>query len=103
MELTSRLGEYGSVGAGGADCATESEMSASRTNGRQAISSFLIGVFDPEFMFDLIQDKTLSGGNMVALKAEHGGPLLCPQFQSPSGLRLFPAGRNRWFALAGSR
>ena len=47
MELTSRLGEYGNVGAGGADCATEDETSAGRTNRRQAISSFLIGVFDP--------------------------------------------------------
>jgi hypothetical protein len=47
MELTSRLGEYGSVGAGGADCATEGETSASRTNGRQAMESFLIFVFDP--------------------------------------------------------
>jgi hypothetical protein len=47
MELTSRLGEYGSVGAGGADCATEIETQASTTNGREAISSFLIDVFGP--------------------------------------------------------
>jgi hypothetical protein len=47
MELTSRLGEYGSVGAGGADWAREIEMKASTTNGREAIRSFLIGVFDP--------------------------------------------------------
>jgi hypothetical protein len=47
MELTSRLGEYGSVGAGGADCAMEIETTESTTNGRKAIRSFLIGVFDP--------------------------------------------------------
>jgi hypothetical protein len=47
MELASKLGEYGSVGAGGADCAMESEMSASTTNGREVMGSFLIGVFDP--------------------------------------------------------
>jgi hypothetical protein len=46
MELTSRLGEYGSAGAGGADCATESEMKASTTNGRQVMDGFLIAVFD---------------------------------------------------------
>lgn len=45
MELTSRLGEYGSVGAGGADWATESEMKANTTNGKQAMKSFLIDVF----------------------------------------------------------
>src|SRR5579864_1136482 len=59
MELKSRLGEYGSVGAGGADCATEAEMNAITTNGRQAMSSFLIGVLIRELMFDLIQRKTL--------------------------------------------
>jgi hypothetical protein len=47
MELTSRLGEYGSVGAGGADCAAEIEISASITNGRRMIDSFFIGLFDP--------------------------------------------------------
>jgi hypothetical protein len=55
MELTSKLGEYGREGAGGADCATESEMSASTTNGREAMGSFLIDVFDPGLMFDLIR------------------------------------------------
>jgi hypothetical protein len=45
MELTSRLGEYGSVGAGGADCAAENETRARTINDTQAISSFLIVVF----------------------------------------------------------
>jgi hypothetical protein len=47
MELTSRLGEYGSVGAGGADCAKENEIRVRMVRGTQAISSFLIVVFDP--------------------------------------------------------
>jgi hypothetical protein len=47
MELTSRLGEYGSVGEGGADWAEEIEMSASTTKGRGNICSFFIVVFDP--------------------------------------------------------
>ena len=42
MELTSRLGEYGSVGAGGADCATESDMKARAMNRVGAISFFII-------------------------------------------------------------
>jgi hypothetical protein len=56
MELTSRLGEYGNDGsAGGADCAAENEMKASMTNGRQAISSFLIGLYlIRDVCFDLI-------------------------------------------------
>jgi hypothetical protein len=48
MELTSRLGEYGNDGsAGGADCAAENETRARMTRGTQAMSSFLIGLFDP--------------------------------------------------------
>jgi hypothetical protein len=48
MELTSRLGEYGSEGsAGGTDWAKEIETKASTTSGRQAMGSFLIGVFGP--------------------------------------------------------
>jgi hypothetical protein len=54
MELTSRLGEYGSVGAGGADCPTESETSARISRGMQAIRSFLIVILVRELMFDLI-------------------------------------------------
>jgi hypothetical protein len=49
MELTSRLGEYGSVGAGGADWATEIEMNPRTTNGRQALSSFFIDVLIRNF------------------------------------------------------
>jgi hypothetical protein len=55
MELASKLGEYGREGAGGADWATHIETSTSTTNGREAIRSFLIGVFDPGLMFDLIR------------------------------------------------
>jgi len=54
MELTSRLGEYGSVGAGGADWAAHIETNTSTTNGREAISSFLIDVLVRELLFDLI-------------------------------------------------
>jgi len=43
----SRLGEYGSVGAGAADWAEEIEAIASTTNEIQAVGSFLIGVFGP--------------------------------------------------------
>jgi hypothetical protein len=52
MELTSRLGEYGSVGAGGADCATESDMKARAMNRPEAISFFII-VWDLVLYFDL--------------------------------------------------
>jgi hypothetical protein len=58
MELTSRLGEYGSVGAGGADCAKDNEIRARMVRGTQAISSFLIGVLIRELLFDLIRRKT---------------------------------------------
>jgi hypothetical protein len=47
MELASKLGEYGRVGAGGADCATEKETRARITKGTLAMSGFLISVFDP--------------------------------------------------------
>ena len=47
MELTSRLGEYGNVGAGGADWAEETEMSASIMQGKQEICTFFIVLFDP--------------------------------------------------------
>jgi hypothetical protein len=42
MELTSRLGEYGSVGAGGADWAAAIEMKARAVNSLEAISFFII-------------------------------------------------------------
>jgi len=42
MELTSRLGEYGSVGAGGADCAKEIETKARAMNRLEAIGFFII-------------------------------------------------------------
>jgi hypothetical protein len=52
MELTSRLGEYGSTGAGGADCATEIETKARAINRLGAISFFII-VWDLILYFDL--------------------------------------------------
>ena len=52
MELTSKLGEYGSIGAGGADCATESETKARPMNRLEAISFFII-VWDLILYFDL--------------------------------------------------
>jgi len=56
MELTSRLGEYGSTGsAGRVGWAEEIETSASTTKGEQLIGSFLIKVLNPESLFDLIR------------------------------------------------
>src|ERR1041385_1613449 len=52
MELTSRLGEYGSTAAGGADCATEIETKARAINRLGAISFFII-VWDLILYFDL--------------------------------------------------
>jgi hypothetical protein len=52
MELTSRLGEYGNVGAGGADWATEIETNARAMNRLKAISFFII-VWDLILYFDL--------------------------------------------------
>src|SRR5207245_625289 len=65
MELTSRLGEYGSVGAGGADCAAENETMASTTNGRQAMSSFLIGVLVRNFCLTWFKTKRYKRAIMI--------------------------------------
>jgi hypothetical protein len=75
MELTSRLGEYGSVGAGGADWATESEMKARAVN-RLEISFFII-VLGPDLYFDLNYSEMSPKSGTILIIKQHFANHLC--------------------------